>query len=140
MQNCLQYNFNKILSNKKITLQQFCTQAKININEYNYFLEKSIISLDHPIVIKMCNILNCKVSDLFKQLSKKAISQLKNSVTVQDKNLLPSFNDIDIELFSESIAKVDNIINREGKIIPPLQKAKAYMIFYELASKMIDNS
>jgi len=137
----LQYNLEIILAKKNLDLADFCSLAKVNEYELELLLTRKTISLSHPILTNISKALKCPVTTLFaKQPKTDTSKQRKIKVTNQQKykDLLPSFSNINIDLFSESVAKVDEMIDLEGKHISPLQKAKAYLAFYELADKFVE--
>jgi DNA-binding Xre family transcriptional regulator len=138
----LQFNLEVMLAKKNLDISEFYTISGINALELESLLEKRTLSICHPTLNKITNALGCTLNELFSKPSKtKSLkkSKLEFNNTVKYKELLPSFSNINIDLFSESVAKVDEIITSEGKKICPLQKAKAYLAFYELAEKFAEN-
>jgi DNA-binding Xre family transcriptional regulator len=138
----IQYNIENILTQKQIEVEELCQLAGINEYEIDMVLSSPVVSVDNQILAKIANALNCTMFELFngskdtkttKKVSKKAYNKRKS------KELLPSFSKINIELLSDSVAKVDEIISSEGKKIDTDQRVMAYLAFYELADNFIKN-
>ncbi|MFV9876251.1 MAG: helix-turn-helix domain-containing protein [Rickettsiales endosymbiont of Dermacentor nuttalli] len=132
-------NFEQLLDNKGIDIDEFCTLSCINYYELENVIYNRIISTSNIVIQKICNILECTVEDLF---ATPVSSNHSDEHELDNNNYkkLSNFNNINLELFFETIAKVDAIIDSEGKKISSHDKAKAYIAFYELADKLIGNA
>ncbi|AIL65765.1 hypothetical protein NOVO_07095 [Rickettsiales bacterium Ac37b] len=132
-------NFEQLLDNKGIDIDEFCTLSGINYYELENIIYNRIISISNSVIQKICTTLECTVEDLFAA----TINDTSDENEIEEgnyKKLLSHFNNINLELFFETIAKVDAIIDSEGKKISSHDKAKAYIAFYELADKLIGNA
>jgi DNA-binding Xre family transcriptional regulator len=138
----IQYNLENILTKKQIEVEELCKLAGVNEYEIDMVLSSPMISVDNQILTKIANALNCTMFDLFngdKNTNATSKTSKKSYNKIKSKKLLPSFSKINIELLSDSVAKIDEIISSEGKNIDTDQRVMAYLAFYELADNFIKN-
>lgn len=136
----IQHNIEKILTLKQIEVEELYQLAGINSYELEKLLSSALVSLDNQILNKIANALNCSASDLLSDVKKKKTLNQRVYHKKKSKELLSSFSKINIDLLSDSVAKVDEIISSEGKNINTYQRVMAYLAFYELADNFIKKS
>ena len=135
-------NIERILTKIDMEIEEFCEISGVNEYELENLLCKSLVSINDPIISKIAKALNCNVTELFlaKKVTNSKKSVKKNNNKKKEQELLPNFSNINIDLLSDSIAKVDEIILSEGKKINIDQRVRAYLAFYELADNFIKKS
>jgi DNA-binding Xre family transcriptional regulator len=122
--------------------QDFFSKAKLNEYEFERILSAKFISTDNQVLNKIAVALDCTISDLLMLPNNTSIKKLNKQEENKQKcqELLPSFNNINIDLFTDSVAKVEEIISSENRIVDVGQRVRAYMAFYELADNFINNN
>lgn len=139
----LQFNLEKLLEDKGWDVETLCKSAGLSLYEVEIISSKPMVSVTNKVVQKICKTLECTTAELFTNDGDFIPEQeepTSSTIDEQYKKLLSSFANIDLDLFLESVAKVDEIIDAEGKILSSHDKAKAYLAFYELADRLLDGS
>jgi transcriptional regulator with XRE-family HTH domain len=128
------YNLEKLLAQKGWDIRILGEEIGMKVNELEQFVCQPV-SISNPLLTKISAALNCSIDALFEPIAVIA----ENDNEHNSRALLKSFQNIDLDLFLASVAKVDEIINKAGRRITSKDKAKAYLAFYELASRLLSS-
>lgn len=61
----------ELLSKSGLSKNKFCQRAEIQRSQLNGYLNGTITKMDADVLIRMCNALNCSLSDLLEYHPKK---------------------------------------------------------------------
>lgn len=62
--NKITINLNELLERSQLSKNKFCQRAEIQRSQLNGYLNNTITRLDVDVLIRICNTLNCSLSDL----------------------------------------------------------------------------
>jgi hypothetical protein len=132
----LRCNIENLLNDNNMSWEDLFAKTKLNEYEFEGIINKKLISTDNDALLKVALALSCPVADLLGLPM--AISKTKQDQR-NCQELLPNFRHINIDLFADSVEKVDEIISSEDKKVNIGQRVRAYMAFYELAENFTKN-
>ncbi len=133
----LRCNIENLLHDNEMSWEDLFAKAKLNEYEFEKAMSMRLISANNAVLAKISSALNCQVSQLL-GLPMAVSKKIQDQQNCQE--LLPNFRHINIDLFADSVAKVDEIISSEDKKVNVDQRVRAYMAFYELAENFTKNS
>lgn len=126
IKNNLKSNIFFLLNKQQKSLLQLADMIGVNIMSLERLFDLQLISLTNPLLKKISDVLACSTNQLL-------FSVNDHQVTIScDNSLLNYFEQLDIELFIQSVKKVDQLAS-DNHMIDQAKKAQAYLAFYQLA-------